>query len=52
MTFRTAIKRSARFAVVAVAAGLLLSGCATTPSSTANNSCVGPVSFCNTFFGS
>ncbi|TCK95952.1 hypothetical protein B0G74_2595 [Paraburkholderia sp. BL9I2N2] len=51
MTLRTAIKRSARFAAAAVAAGLLLSGCATRPSSTAD-SCVGPPSYCNIYFGS
>jgi hypothetical protein len=51
MKFRTAIKRSARLAVAALATGLLLSACAATPSANANN-CVGPVSFCNTYFGS
>lgn len=51
MTLRTALNRSARFAVAAIAAGLLLSGCATTTSSSAD-SCVGPPSYCNVYFGS
>jgi hypothetical protein len=51
MTLRTALNRSARFAVAAIAAGLLLSGCATTTSNSAD-SCVGPPSYCNVYFGS
>ncbi|WP_186307881.1 hypothetical protein [Paraburkholderia sp. BCC1884] len=53
MTLRTAIKRSVRFAAAAVAAGLLLSGCATTaPNASTADNCVGPPDYCNIYFGS
>jgi hypothetical protein len=43
--------RAACRAFVALAAGALLSGCASTAQQNAGG-CVGPPSFCNTYFGS
>jgi hypothetical protein len=51
MKARTALRRSIVYAVAAVTAGLLLSGCAT-PGPDAANGCVGPPGFCQMYFGS
>lgn len=51
MKSRTAIKRSLYYILFAVAAGTLLSGCASA-SPNGPGDCVGPPSFCNIFFGS
>ncbi|MDE1179268.1 hypothetical protein [Paraburkholderia sp.] len=51
MTIRTAIRRSLAYATVALAAGMLLSGCASAGPNTPDG-CVGPPSFCTPYFGS
>jgi hypothetical protein len=51
MKTRTAIRRSVSYALAALAAGLLLSGCATAGPNTADG-CVGPPDFCQPYFGS
>jgi hypothetical protein len=51
MKTRNAIKRSIYFVVLAVAAGALLSGCASAGPNGPGD-CVGPPSYCNIFFGS
>jgi hypothetical protein len=51
MKARTVLKRSVIYALAAVTAGLLLSGCAA-PGPDAANGCVGPPSFCTIYFGS
>jgi hypothetical protein len=51
MKCRNWIKRAALYAAAATAVGVLLAGCAGTPTNTANG-CVGPPDFCTPFFGS
>jgi hypothetical protein len=51
MNCRNLIKRAAWYAAAAAAVGVLLSGCAGTPTDAASG-CVGPPSFCTPYFGS
>ncbi|WP_323119637.1 hypothetical protein [Burkholderia alba] len=51
MKNHTLLKRLARLALAGLAAGALLSGCATARPNGPGD-CVGPPDFCNVFFGS
>ncbi|WP_181969785.1 hypothetical protein [Paraburkholderia sp. DHOC27] len=55
MKVRSVLKRSIAWTLAAAAASALLAGCAGPGPQAANssaNSCVGPASFCNIYFGS